>query len=52
VDSEIASVENELKTVFGTKVSITHGKKRGKIEIDYYSKEELERLIELFRSRK
>ena len=35
----------------GTKVSINHKKGgKGKIEIEYYSQEELERIIELFES--
>lgn len=44
---EITDVEEELKIILGTKVSIVHGTKRGKIEIEYYSKDELERIIEL-----
>ena len=47
VDHHIAVIEEELKTKLGTKVKITNGKKRGKIEIDYYSREELDRLIDL-----
>jgi ParB family chromosome partitioning protein len=49
-DQEIASIEDELKNVLGTKVSISAGKKKGKIVIDCYGKEELERLIELLKS--
>ncbi len=52
VNLEIATIEEELKTKLGTKVKISEGKKRGKIEIDYYSKDELDRLIELFMSLK
>lgn len=47
---EISNLEEELKTVLGTKVAINHGVKRGKIEIEYYSREELERLLELLLS--
>lgn len=47
---EIATIEEDLKTKLGTKVKITNGKKRGKIEIDYYSREELDRLIDLMMS--
>jgi len=47
---EIAGIEEDLKTKLGTKVKIIHGKKRGKIEIEYYSKEELDRLIDLMMS--
>jgi ParB family chromosome partitioning protein len=44
---EISDMEEELKTALGTKVAINHGTRRGKIEIEYYSREELERLLEL-----
>lgn len=47
---EILTLENQLKDVLGTKVTIDHGIKKGKIEIEYYSKEELERLYELLAS--
>ncbi len=49
-DPEINSIENELKRILGTKVSITHGSKKGKIEIEYYSREELERLIDVIKT--
>lgn len=41
-------IEDKLKTVVGTKVVI-HNKEnnKGKIEIDYYSKDEFERIVEL-----
>lgn len=44
---EITDMEEELKTALGTKVAINHGSRRGKIEIEYYSRDELERLLEL-----
>ena len=42
-------LEDKIRTIIGTKVSI-HNKNnnKGSIEIEYYSKEELERIIELF----
>lgn len=42
-------IENRIRNIIGTKVSI-HSKKnnKGSIEIEYYSNEELERIIELF----
>ncbi|MDD3169697.1 MAG: ParB/RepB/Spo0J family partition protein [Eubacteriales bacterium] len=49
---EITYMEEELKTALGTKVAINHGARRGKIEIEYYSREELERLLELLLSLK
>ena len=40
-----------LKEIMGTKVNINHKKGgKGKIEIEYYSQDELERLLELFDS--
>ncbi len=49
---EITDMEEELKTALGTKVAISHGVRRGKIEIEYYSREELERLLEMLLSLK
>lgn len=48
--SEILSVEDELKLKLGTKVLINDNGKSGKIELKYYSIEELNRLIDLLRS--
>ncbi len=42
------SVEKTLNEILGAKVSIKNGKKKGKIEIEYYSEDELDRLICLF----
>ncbi|MCL1884167.1 MAG: ParB/RepB/Spo0J family partition protein [Defluviitaleaceae bacterium] len=41
--------ETELKHVLGSQVHIVHGKKKSKIEIEYYSTADLERLLTLFR---
>ena len=43
-------VEDELKSIFGTKVSIEQKGKKGKIQLEYYSADELNRLIELLKS--
>lgn len=43
-------VEEDLKNALGTKVSLNRRGKGGKIEIEFYSADELERLIELLRS--
>lgn len=44
-------IEQKLKNIMGTKVSINHkDNKKGKIEIEYYSNDELERIVELFQS--
>ncbi|MDR2904139.1 MAG: ParB/RepB/Spo0J family partition protein [Clostridiales bacterium] len=44
------SIESDLKTILGTKVNLKNGKNRGKIEIEYYSDEELDRLMLLFKN--
>ena len=42
-------IEEKLKNIIGTKVSINRKKNnRGKIEIEYYSDEDLERITDLF----
>jgi ParB family chromosome partitioning protein len=47
-DPQTASLEDKLVRHLGTKVRIIHkGKKGGRIEIDYYSLEELDRLLEI-----
>ena len=48
-----ADIEDKMKSVIGTKVNI-HQKKsgKGKIEIEYYSQAELERIFELIMSAK
>lgn len=49
---ELTALEEELKQIFGTKVCIQHGARKGTIEIEYYSREELERLLEMLQSLK
>lgn len=44
-------LEAELSRVLGTKVRLRGGSKKGRIEIDYYSQEELTRLIDFLSSR-
>ncbi len=44
-------LENKIRNIIGTKVSIHKKQKnKGSIEIEYYSNEELERIIDLFES--
>lgn len=44
---EIDQLEERLKTALGTKVKIYHKNNRGIIEIEYYSNEEFDRILEL-----
>lgn len=46
-DSTIVDIEDSLRRLFGTKVEINKGKNKGKIEIEYYNEEDLERILEL-----
>lgn len=45
----LMEIENYLKRLLGTSVKINHGLKRGRVEIEYYSDEDLERLLDLFK---
>ena len=45
------SLEERMKSVMGTKVSIHNkDKNKGRIEIEYYSEAELERIVEMIES--
>ena len=44
---EIQSLQERLSSDFGTKVKISHGKKRGKIEIEYYGNDDLDRILSI-----
>ncbi len=48
-DPQIASLEEKLMHSLGTKVNLKHksNKKGGKVEIEYYSLEELDRLLDI-----
>ncbi len=48
-DLHIKAVEDELQPIFGTKIKIQHGKKRGKIVIDYYSLTDLNRIVKILK---
>lgn len=45
----IVETENYLKRLLGTSVKIKSGLKRGKIEIEYYNDDDLNRLLDLFK---
>jgi len=49
-DPYLLDLEDELTRAIGTKVKISVRGKGGKIEIEYYSQEELERIAEIIRS--
>lgn len=50
-DAIYEKLEDKMKGIIGTKVTINRKKNhKGKIEIEYYSQEELERIIEMFES--
>lgn len=48
-DVFLVEIEESLKSLFGTKVNIVKGAKKGKIEIEYYNEDDLERIIGLLR---
>lgn len=43
------TIENDLKNLFGTKVKLSSNKNKGKIEIEYYSNEDLDRLLSMMK---
>lgn len=46
-EAYLKDIEENLMSSLGTKVNLMIGKKKGKIEIEYYGDEDLERLIDL-----
>jgi len=44
---EITAIEEKIRRKLGTKVTINHGKQRGRITIHYYSEEELNSLLDI-----
>lgn len=48
-DPHITELEEELQKLLGTRVKILHAKKRGKIQIEYYSHEDFERILRILR---
>jgi ParB family transcriptional regulator, chromosome partitioning protein len=51
-DPDVREVEERLVERFGTKVQIRGGPAKGRIEIAYFSADDLERLLELLQGRK
>lgn len=48
-DPDILNLEMEISRLLGTKVRIRTGKKKGKIEIEFYSSDDFERILGLLR---
>ena len=46
-DPNLLEIESQLRGIYGTKVSIIKNKDRGRIEIEFYSDDDLERLLNL-----
>lgn len=44
------SIENDLKSIFSTKVKLSSKKNKGKIEIEYYSDEDLDRILSIIKN--
>ncbi|MCX5667792.1 MAG: ParB/RepB/Spo0J family partition protein [Candidatus Omnitrophica bacterium] len=51
-DHGIDSIATEMQQALGTRVKIFHGKKRGTIQIEYYSVEDLNRILEIITAKK
>ncbi|MFH1777724.1 MAG: ParB/RepB/Spo0J family partition protein [Candidatus Omnitrophota bacterium] len=47
IDPNVQEIERKLQQVLGTKVRIVSRRKRGKIEIDYYSLSDLDRILQI-----
>ena len=55
IDPQLLTVyhdlEEQMKAILGTKVSINHkDEQKGKLEIEYFSADELDRIIDLIRT--
>lgn len=44
------TIENDLKNLFSTKVKLSSQKKKGKIEIEYYSNDDLDRILTILKA--
>jgi len=49
VSPAVKGLEDQLRSILGTKVTVKHGKKGGTLTIHYYSQEELDALIDQFK---
>jgi ParB family chromosome partitioning protein len=46
-DCDLIEIEDKLKNIFGTKVKLLPGNKKGKIVIEYYSNDDLDRILDI-----
>lgn len=46
-DIFVVEIEENLRSLFGTKVNIVKGSKKSKIEIEYYNEDDLDRILNL-----
>lgn len=51
-DHTVTDIEENLQRILGTRVRILHGKKRGRIQIEYYSNEDLNRILDIIEAKK
>ncbi len=49
-DVHVEAVEEELRGLFGTRVNVVYAGGKGRIEIEYYSNDELERILNVIRA--
>jgi ParB family transcriptional regulator, chromosome partitioning protein len=47
LEPHLSALESRLRTLFSTQVSISHTPKKGRIEIEYYGNDDLQRILEL-----
>ena len=47
VDPHITEIQNRLRDHFATHTNVIHGMKKGKIEIEYYGNDDLDRILNL-----
>jgi ParB family chromosome partitioning protein len=47
LEPHLRDLENRLRSLFATQVSISHSPKKGRIEIEYYGNDDLQRILEL-----
>lgn len=48
---QLTDIEADLQRLFGTRVTIFHGTKRGRIQIEYYSNDDLNRILDILSKR-